>query len=535
MIEQFARPRVIVLHHLPSHVTALKDHLVSNLLADVFATAESSEAMSLLERLVPDLVISSHHPPSVDGISFFRWLTSITTSKPGSLVLLMPEGASLPDDLKGVTLAYDRQNVLCLIPDMDRIVRLVESKHQLDDLHEEITELKDQLPVVATHVKAIFRRMLELKIPWVTPRIEPAAEAAAYLATQAGLPPPEVEEVKMAAYLADVGRLLLPRETSRALISRLDGGGLESVKDVSLYAYEVMTSAYSDDRIAKLLKSQFENFNGTGFPDRRLLNQIPLGSRILRIVSFFRESLDSPDINLSDVELLKEIEEKSSTWFDPELVAAFRAYLEEKANSFWKPEDIVVSLEDLAPGMILAQDLFGPTGNLLLQADNTLTARMVEKLKEMPHLGATGTGITVAKGPPGRGRIVHTFISRSEEKRQLTRHRYSRFVQYRPTQDPARGYKESILRDISVGGILLETYESYPLGTELEIRVLPEVLGYPIEKVDDQHQAAEYVQALGQIRWVRRLTRNRYNVGLQFTDIDPVYLDQVKLLLGRLL
>ncbi|MBF0495935.1 MAG: PilZ domain-containing protein [Deltaproteobacteria bacterium] len=534
MIEQFFRPRVVILHHLPSHVTALKDHFVSNLLADVFATTESSEAMSLLERLVPDLVISSHQPPAVDGINFFRWLASNTTSKPGSLILIMPEGASLPDDLKGVTLAYDRQNVLCLIPDLDRIVRIVESKHQLDDLHEEITELRDQLPVVAAHVKAIFRRMLELKIPWITPRIEPAAQAAAYLATQAGLSPPEVEEVRMAAYLADVGRLLLPRETSRVPISRLDGG-FESVRDVSLYAYEIMTSAYSDDRIAKLLKSQFENFNGTGFPDKRLLNQIPLGSRILRIVSFFRESLDSPDINFSDVELLNEIEEKSSTWFDPDLVAAFRIYLEEKADSFWKPEVIVVSLEDLAPGMILAEDLFGPTGNLLLQADNTLTARMVEKLKEMPHLGATGIGITVVKGPPGRGRVVHTYISRSEEKRQLTRHRYSRFVQYRPTQDSARGYKESILRDISVGGILLETYESYSLGTELEIRVLPEVLGYRIEKEDNQHPAAGYVQAVGQVRWVRRLARNRYNVGLQFTDIDPGCLDHVKQLLGKLL
>jgi response regulator RpfG family c-di-GMP phosphodiesterase len=87
-------------------------------------------------------------------------------------------------------------------------------------------------------------------------------------------------------------------------------------------------------RVAPLVRATHERADGAGYPDGLRLGQIPMGSRVIAVVDAFdaMTSERSYQMQRTEDEARAELQRASGTQFDPDVVEAFLAVLDERAR-----------------------------------------------------------------------------------------------------------------------------------------------------------------------------------------------------------
>ena len=112
-----------------------------------------------------------------------------------------------------------------------------------------------------------------------------AALAAATAATFS-LPPEEIEQIRQAAELHDVGKVAIP-DAILGKPSKLDDSEWAFIRRHTLIGERIIAAAPDLRAVATLVRSSHENYDGTGYPDRLAGHDIPLGSRIIIVSDAF--------------------------------------------------------------------------------------------------------------------------------------------------------------------------------------------------------------------------------------------------------
>jgi len=154
------------------------------------------------------------------------------------------------------------------------------------------------------------------------------AECAAAIAEQLGLPPSQVEQVRFAGYLLEVGKMGLPR-------SLLVKNGFISPRQRKAYArYAELGSQILEPvvflrAVAQLIRHQQERYDGLGYPSGLRGDGIPLGSRILAATQAYVELTEGDETNsaLSAEEAFSRLAAGRGIRFDPRVVDALAAVL----------------------------------------------------------------------------------------------------------------------------------------------------------------------------------------------------------------
>ena len=145
------------------------------------------------------------------------------------------------------------------------------------------------------------------------------------LAEILGLSHKEKEELFIAGYLHDLGKIIIPHEirgTDRPLSkyeqALVHKHPLESTR-------MLQQLGYNSEILHKYVKSHHEHYDGSGYPDRLKGEQIPLGSRILSIANDF-DVLTSNRKNeegLNFQSAIKELQKKTKSGkYDPQCFSA---------------------------------------------------------------------------------------------------------------------------------------------------------------------------------------------------------------------
>jgi two-component system, cell cycle response regulator len=150
------------------------------------------------------------------------------------------------------------------------------------------------------------------------------AELAEAVARTLGLSDEEIEQVRIAAALHDVGKVAIPD----AILNKpgpLDEDDWAFVRRHTLIGETIMQAAPALRSAARLVRSSHERVDGTGYPDALRGDAIPLGSRIIFVCDAFDAMLSrrpySPPLPVD--EALAELRRNSGTQFDPLVVGAF--------------------------------------------------------------------------------------------------------------------------------------------------------------------------------------------------------------------
>ncbi len=190
----------------------------------------------------------------------------------------------------------------------------------------------------------------------------------------------EKTQINYAVHLAWLGRMHLPDAERQTRIT-LDGSATSTLTAfVPLQADAILEGVDSLEGARHILKNMYENYDGTGFPDRKQHWQIPLGSRILRAVCDLDEL--SRRTNTTAVEALETLKRFSRRVYDHRVVALLEEYVVNVSRRTKdKAESRAVQLFDLSEGMQLASDIVTNSGLKLMNAGTVLRDQLILRIQ----------------------------------------------------------------------------------------------------------------------------------------------------------
>jgi diguanylate cyclase (GGDEF)-like protein/putative nucleotidyltransferase with HDIG domain len=144
---------------------------------------------------------------------------------------------------------------------------------------------------------------------------------AVEVAKELKLPATEVEALRAAALLHDIGKLAVPEQIINKP-GKLTPEEFEKMKVHPLVGAEILERVAFPYPVAPIVRSHHERWDGSGYPDGLTGEQIPIGARILAAVDFL-DALASDRQYRHAVpleEAMSRMKEKSGAWFDPQVV-----------------------------------------------------------------------------------------------------------------------------------------------------------------------------------------------------------------------
>jgi HD-GYP domain-containing protein (c-di-GMP phosphodiesterase class II) len=174
------------------------------------------------------------------------------------------------------------------------------------------------------HSKAVLLKALHESDPALAAHLGDVAQLAEATARELGMDEQEVEHVRAAGELHDVGKTAIPE----AILEKpgpLDELEWELVRRHSLIAERIVGAAPALAPVAKLVRSVHERWDGKGYPDGLAGEAIPLGSRVVAVCDTFHAmTSDRPYRGAMSAEVaLAEIRRNAGSQFDPAVVDAF--------------------------------------------------------------------------------------------------------------------------------------------------------------------------------------------------------------------
>jgi len=152
---------------------------------------------------------------------------------------------------------------------------------------------------------------------------ERVGELAARIAIRMDADPADVELIRLAGSLHDLGKLAIPEEILRkpAPLTEAERLVLERHPQIGFR----MLESLGVDPVAAWVLHHHERWDGAGYPDGVYGDAIPLGARIIFVADAY-DAMTTDRVyrpRLTDEAALAELRRCAGTQFDPEVVAAF--------------------------------------------------------------------------------------------------------------------------------------------------------------------------------------------------------------------
>lgn len=206
------------------------------------------------------------------------------------------------------------------------VVRRVYLKlNQTQDLLDQLGKAHEQLGQNVRDVLAMMVKSIEARDPYTSGHSRRVGALAKAIALESGLPAEEVEKVENAALLHDVGKIHAEFAPLLAKDGRLTPEEWEIMKTHSEKSAELvgLFAPFSGD-VELMVRYHHERWDGKGYPDGVVGDQIPLGARIIMISDTIDAmTTDRPYRKALGFEVVvSELQKYRGVQFDPELVDA---------------------------------------------------------------------------------------------------------------------------------------------------------------------------------------------------------------------
>ncbi|MGE0443288.1 MAG: HD domain-containing phosphohydrolase [Gemmatimonadales bacterium] len=325
----------------------------------------------------PDLILSDLAMPGGSGLELCARIRA-EPDLDGTLFVIVT-GVQDPHAETGAANAID--DILIKPVVAAELIGKVRSMLRLKRVHDELRADKLELERLHLAVEKRSEQMLsllvhlvDLSVPGSAARAAETARLAAAMAERFEIPPVLHRDLDTAARLQEIGRLLLRAD-------RIDGEGPEDVIEGDNWRYavaaqELLQRTEGLENAAELIGAIFENWDGTGHPGRLRQGQIPLRSRILRILIDYQGLLAAA--NDSADEAMAQLLHHGGTRYDPLALAYFEALIRDTPDASWRESRLRVPVSELEIGMVLAEDLCTSSGVKLMAKGATLNGATLE-------------------------------------------------------------------------------------------------------------------------------------------------------------
>jgi diguanylate cyclase (GGDEF)-like protein len=158
------------------------------------------------------------------------------------------------------------------------------------------------------------------------------ADLAADIGRAIGLPEGDIDRIRTASLLHDLGKLAIPDE----ILSKpaaLDAHEWRSIVEHPKIGQVVLEQAGSIRDAAQIVLHHHEWFDGRGYPHGLAGAEIPMGSRIVSIADAYEAMISARPYKepMTHEQAIRELRRQAGVQFDPELVEVFVSLFGERA------------------------------------------------------------------------------------------------------------------------------------------------------------------------------------------------------------
>jgi len=175
--------------------------------------------------------------------------------------------------------------------------------------------------------------LIDKRDPYTYHHSQQVADYSVRIARRLGLSEAEVEIIKSAARIHDLGKIIIDN-TILLKPGRLTAEEYAIVKDHPRVGAEIARQLQSYQKGADYVLNHHEFFDGSGYPAGNSGQRIPLGGRIIAAADAYHAmTSDRPYRKAkSRAEAMQILHENIGTQFDPQVVEAFLSVLQEEGD-----------------------------------------------------------------------------------------------------------------------------------------------------------------------------------------------------------
>jgi two-component system cell cycle response regulator len=170
----------------------------------------------------------------------------------------------------------------------------------------------------------VLLRALTERNPDLGTHLHDVAALAVGTAALFSLSAEEIQQIRHAAELHDVGKVAIP-DGILDKPAALDESEWEFMRRHTIIGERILAAAPDLREVARLVRSSHENFDGTGYPDRIAGDRIPLGARIIIVCDAFDAMTTTRPYRdaMDEQSAIAELRRCAGTQFDPAVVERF--------------------------------------------------------------------------------------------------------------------------------------------------------------------------------------------------------------------
>jgi len=317
------------------------EEMIRALLQDILRQAgyqcdTSSSALEGLDKLKSRsyaLALVDLKMPGMDGIELLKKLRKLNTESYFLATIVITGVTALDMAVQAMQLGAsdyltkpltEKPVLLSVAKALDRRRLILENIDYQRHLEDQVRKQSEKIQNSLLKTIETLARSLEAKDSFSREHSRRVTEYAIKIARKLSLSPQELENIRVAALLHDIGKLGI---SDRILekINPLEEEEVEHIHRHPLIAENILGPIDDLKEIILLIKHHHERWDGGGYPDGLKGEEIPLGSRIIAVADAYdamasrRPYRDSIPQEL----VLKELKEKAGTQFDPDIVASF--------------------------------------------------------------------------------------------------------------------------------------------------------------------------------------------------------------------
>jgi response regulator RpfG family c-di-GMP phosphodiesterase len=269
---------------------------------------------------------------------------------------------------------------------------------------DELRELNEKLRKNYENCLEAFSALVELRDRETENHSRNVAKTSVMVAERMDLSAEEIEVIKVASLLHDIGKIGISDKLLRGETAGISPDELDEYRQHAVRGQAAIDSIEDLRPAGIVIRHHHENFDGSGFPDRLAKGDIPVGARIIALADYFDRIFAKKRVDNAIEATLREVESELGRKFDPALFPLMEQAVKERYALMLSKTGMVemeLHAKELREGMVVAREVRSGTGLLLLGVGERLDVTQINVLRRYYQIDPPKKGI-LARVPSSR-------------------------------------------------------------------------------------------------------------------------------------